>query len=243
MLSRLQGSLGLSKLPRRIECYDISLFQGSSAVGSKVSFLDGEPDKSQYRHYRIKTVRGTDDLAMLYEVLVRRAKQGELPDLFLIDGGKGQLASAAAALKDAGVQADIISLAKSRVVDRSGSDGSLHSPERVFVLGRKDPVVLRQNSPELFLLARLRDEAHRFAITYHRKLRSRSTLRSALDEIPGVGAARRKALLKHFGSLKRLREASAEQIAEVEGVGKGLARQIHTALHRADEPDSDEPRA
>ncbi|HCF61268.1 MAG TPA: excinuclease ABC subunit C, partial [Myxococcales bacterium] len=243
MLSRLQGSLGLSKLPRRIECYDISLFQGSSAVGSKVSFLDGEPDKSQYRHYRIKTVRGTDDFAMLYEVLVRRAKQGELPDLFLIDGGKGQLASAAAALKDAGVQADIISLAKSRVVDRSGSDGSLHSPERVFVLGRKDPVVLRQNSPELFLLARLRDEAHRFAITYHRKLRSRSTLRSALDEIPGVGAARRKALLKHFGSLKRLREASAEQIAEVEGVGKGLARQIHTALHRADEPDSDEPRA
>jgi excinuclease ABC subunit C len=243
MLTRLQSSLGLSKLPRRIECYDISLFQGSSAVGSKVSFFDGEPDKSQYRHYKIKTVRGTDDFAMLYEALLRRAKQGELPDLFLIDGGKGQLASAAAALKDARVQADIVSLAKSRVVDRSVSDQALHSPERVFVLGRKDPVVLRQNSPELFLLARLRDEAHRFAITHHRKLRSRSTLRSALDEIPGVGATRRKALLKHFGSLKRLREASAEQIAEVEGIGEGLARQIHAALHRADEADSGAPGA
>jgi excinuclease ABC subunit C len=231
MLERLQRSLGLTKVPRRIECYDISLFQGASAVGSKVSFLDGEPDKSQYRKFKIKTVSGTDDFAMLYEVLGRRAKQGELPDLFLIDGGRGQLASAAAALKDQGVHADIVSLAKSRVVDVNPEDAVEHSPERVFVLGRKDPVVLRQNSPELFLLARLRDEAHRFAITYHRMLRQRGTLRSALEDIPGVGSVRRKALLRHFGSLKRLREAEAAQIAEVDGIGQALAEQIHAALH------------
>ncbi len=231
LLSRLQGALGLRKLPRRIECYDISLFQGAAAVGSKVSFLDGEPDKSCYRRFRIKTVAGTDDFAMLYEVLVRRAKQGDLPDLFLIDGGKGQLASAAAALKDAGLVADVASLAKSRALEGDASAPVEHSLERVFVLGRKDPVVLRQNSPELFLLARLRDEAHRFAITYHRLLRNRRTLQSALEEIPGVGDSRRRALLRHFGSLKRLREASPEAIAEVDRIGATLAAQIHRALH------------
>jgi len=233
MLSRLQSALGLTHTPHRIECYDISLFQGSSAVGSKVSFLDGEPDKSQYRRFRIKTVAGTDDFAMLYEVLLRRAKQGELPDLFLIDGGKGQLASAAAALRDAGVTTEIVSLAKSRVVEGETQETVEHSPERVFVLGRKDPIVLRQNSPELFMLTRLRDEAHRFAITYHRQLRSRSTLRSALEDLPGIGESRRKALLKHFGSLKRLREATVEQICEVEGIGPGLAKQIQQALSGA----------
>jgi len=168
---------------------------------------------------------------MLYEVLVRRAKQGDLPDLFLIDGGKGQLASAAAALRDAGVAADIASLAKSRALEGDASAPVEHSLERVFVLGRKDPVVLRQNSPELFLLARLRDEAHRFAITYHRLLRNRRTLHSELDEIPGVGATRRRALLSHFGSLKRLREASPEAIGEVDRIGPTLAAQIHPALH------------
>jgi excinuclease ABC subunit C len=230
MLARLQDSLSLSRLPRRVECFDISLFQGSSAVGSKVSFLDGEPDKAGYRRYRIKTVEGTDDFAMLYEVLTRRVAQGELPDLFVIDGGKGQLASAAAALKDQRVATDIVSLAKSRALEGARSERVEHSPERVFTVRAKDPIVLRQDSPELFLLARLRDEAHRFAITYHRLLRSRSTLTSALEEIPGVGAQRRRALLKHFGSLKRLREASAEEIAQVEGIGPALAGQIHRAL-------------
>ncbi len=236
LLGRLQRALGLRKVPRRIECYDISLFQGSSAVGSKVSFLDGEADRLQYRRFRIKSVAGTDDFAMLYEVLTRRAKQGDLPDLFLIDGGKGQLASAAAALKDAGVEADLASLAKSRALEGDASSPVEHSLERVFVLGRKDPVILRQNSPELFLLARLRDEAHRFAITYHRLLRGRRTLRSALEDIPGVGGARRRALLKHFGSLKRVREAAPEAIAAVDGIGPALAEQIFAALHRAEDP-------
>ncbi len=230
MLGRLQSALGLAKLPRRIECYDISLFQGGSAVGSKVAFLDGEPDKARYRRFRIKTVTGTDDFAMLYEVLTRRLPQGDLPDLFVIDGGKGQLASAATALRDAGVTADIVGLAKSRALDGESSDPVEHSPERVFLPGRKDPIVLRQNSPELFMLARLRDEAHRFAITYHRLLRKRSTLTSVLEDIPGVGEARRKALLKHFGSVKKLREATAEAIAEVDGIGPALAAAIAEGL-------------
>lgn len=230
-LERLRSSLNLTRLPRRIECFDISLFQGASAVGSKVSFLDGAPDKAQYRRYRVKTVVGTDDFAMLYEVLGRRAAQGELPDLFVIDGGRGQLASAAAALKDHGVAGiDVVGLAKSRTLDGAPSEPVERSPERVFVLGRKDPVVLRQNSPELFLLTRLRDEAHRFAVTYHRLLRGKSALTSALDAVPGVGEGRRKALLRHFGSLKKLKEASPEQIAEVKGIGPALAEQIRRAL-------------
>jgi excinuclease ABC subunit C len=230
MLERLKDSLSLTRLPRRVECFDISLFQGSSAVGSKVCFLDGEPDKAQYRRYRIKTVGGTDDFAMLYEVLTRRVAQGELPDLFVIDGGKGQLASAAAALRDQHVDTDIVSLAKARALEGPASAPVDHSPERVFTVRAKDPVVLRQDSPELFLLARLRDEAHRFAITYHRLLRKRASLTSVLDQIPGVGERRRRSLLTHFGSLKRLREAAADEIAQVEGIGRALAAQIHDAL-------------
>ncbi len=246
MLARLQAALGLARLPKRIECFDISLFQGAAAVGSKVSFRDGAPDKSGYRRYRIKTVSGTDDFAMLYEVLGRRAAQGELPDLLVIDGGRGQLASAAAALKDHGVSGvDVVGLAKSRTLDGERSGPVERSPERVFVLGRKDPVVLRQNSPELFLLARLRDEAHRFAVTYHRLLRGRSTLTSALDAVPGVGEGRRRALLRHFGSLKKLKEASPEQIAQVQGIGAALAAQIHQALGAGGQagagPVKDEP--
>lgn len=233
LLERLQKRLRLSRLPRKIECYDISLFQGDSAVGSGVSFVDGAPFKAGYRRYRIKTVQGTDDFAMLYEVLRRRVQHGDLPDLFLIDGGKGQLASAASALRDAGVEpgigADLASLAKSRLVE-SGDTTSRRSDERVFLIDTKDPIVLSQNSPELFLLTRLRDEAHRFAITYHRALRSKSALTSELDAVEGVGKSRRARLLKHFGSLKRLREATVEEIAAVPGIGPRLAAQIHAAL-------------
>ncbi len=233
VLERLQKRLRLSRLPRKIECYDISLFQGASAVGSGVCFVDGAPFKPGYRRYRIKTVQGTDDFAMLYEVLRRRVQHGDLPDLFLIDGGKGQLASAASALRDAGIEpgigADLASLAKSSLVASSDA-ASQRSDERVFLTDTKDPIVLNQNSPELFLLTRLRDEAHRFAITYHRALRSKRALTSELDAIPGVGKARRARLLKHFGSLRRLREATAEEIAAVPGVGPQLAAQIHAAL-------------
>ena len=238
VLERLQRKLRLNRLPRRIECYDISLFQGDSAVGSGVCFVDGMPFKAGYRRYRIKTVRGTDDFAMLYEVLRRRVEHGDLPDLFLIDGGKGQLASAAAAFRDAGLlpgrEFELASLAKSRLLE-SDDRGEARSDERVFLLDAKDPVVLDQRSPELFVLTRLRDEAHRFAITYHRLTRSKRALFSELDDVPGVGRARRSALLKHFGSMKRLKAASAEDIAQVDGIGPALAEQIFQALQKGPE--------
>ena len=243
ILERLQRKLHLKRIPRRIECYDISLFQGDSAVGSGVCFVDGVPFKAGYRRYRIRTVKGTDDFAMMYEVLRRRVEHGDLPDLFLIDGGKGQLASAAAAFRDAGLTPgkdfELASLAKSRLLE-SDDQGESRSDERVFLLDAKDPVVLDQRSPELFVLTRLRDEAHRFAITYHRLTRSKRALFSELDEVPGVGKARRAALLRHFGSMKRLRAAAADEIAQTDGIGPALAAQIYEALRAPPEGDSGE---
>ncbi|MBL8920882.1 MAG: excinuclease ABC subunit UvrC [Myxococcaceae bacterium] len=236
-LERLKDRLHLSKLPHRMECFDISHLQGTAIVASQVSSLDTEPDPSRYRHYRLKTVAGNDDFASMHEVLGRRLKrgleEGDLPDLIVIDGGKGQLAAAAAAMRDLGVEGvDLVSLAKSRDLDSLAPDEKQdRSPERVFLLNRKDPVVLPQTSPELFALTRLRDEAHRFAITYQRKLSRKRGLASALDEVPGVGEARRSALLRHFGSLKRLKEASIEELSEVEGVGPAVAERLHAFLH------------
>jgi len=236
-LEKLKDKLHLSKLPHRMECFDISHFQGSALVASQVSSLDTEPDPSRYRHYKLKTVEGNDDFASMHEVLTRRFRrgleEGDLPDLIVIDGGKGQLASAAAAMKDVGVEGvDLVSLAKSRDLESEAPDLQQdRSPERVFVLGRKDPIVLPQTSPEMFALTRLRDEAHRFAITFQRKLNRKRGLSSALDQVPGVGATRRTSLLRHFGSLKRLKEASIEEIAEVEGIGPAVAERLHAFLH------------
>ncbi len=276
-LAALARALRLAREPRWMECYDISTFQGSLAVGSGVSMRDGEPDKANYRRYKVKGVSGQDDFAMLHEVIGRRLRravaEGAFPDLLVIDGGKGQLNAALAAAKDLGVPTrplpgnegapfvEMVGLAKSRLLDgaalgtarvvaRRGRRGAAavladaaeaaergfvaetsRSPERVFLPGRKDPVVLRQNTAELFLLARLRDEAHRFAITFHRKLRSARNLRSVLEEIPGVGAGRRRALLRHFGSLKRVKEATAEEIAAVEGFGPAQAAAVHAFFH------------
>ncbi|MBL8937713.1 MAG: excinuclease ABC subunit UvrC [Archangium sp.] len=236
-LERLKDRLHLSKLPHRMECFDISHFQGSALVASQVSALDTEPDPSRYRHYKLKTVEGNDDFASMHEILTRRLKrgleEGDLPDLIVIDGGKGQLAAAMAAMKDVGVEGvDMVGLAKSRDLDSVNADVQQdRSPERVFLVGRKDPIVLPQTSPELFALTRLRDEAHRFAITFQRKLNRKRGLSSALDQVPGVGEARRTALLRHFGSLKRVREASIEEIAEVEGMGPAVAERLHAFLH------------
>jgi len=237
VLGRLKDRLHLSKLPHRMECFDISHHQGSALVASQVASVDTEPDPSKYRHYRLKTVTGNDDFASMHEILTRRFKRGladgDLPDLIVIDGGKGQLASAHAAMKDLGVEGvDLVSLAKSRDLDAlHPDDETIRSPERVFLVGRKDPIVLPQNSPELFALTRLRDEAHRFAITFQRKLARKRGLSSALDVIPGVGEGRRTALLRHFGSVQRLKEASIEELAEVEGVGPAVAERIHVFLH------------
>jgi excinuclease ABC subunit C len=220
-----------------MECFDISHFQGSALVASQVASVDTEPDPSRYRHYKLKTVTGNDDFASMHEILSRRLKrgleEGDLPDLIVIDGGKGQLASAAAAMRDLGVTGvDLVSLAKSRDLDSPlPDDQQERSPERVFLVGRKDPIVLPQTSPELFALTRLRDEAHRFAITFQRKLNRKRGLSSALDQVPGVGSTRRTALLRQFGSVRRLKEASIEELAEVDGIGPAVAERLHAFLH------------
>ncbi|MCP3103188.1 excinuclease ABC subunit UvrC [Myxococcus sp. K15C18031901] len=245
VLSRLQQRLGLRNFPRRMECFDISHFQGSAIVASQVAVTDGDADKSRYRKYKIKTLEKQDDFASMYEVVTRRLKRGleehDLPDLLVIDGGKGQLASAQAAMKDLGVSTvDVVGLAKSRdleVFDRDAE--SARSPERVFVVGRKDPIVLAQNSAELFMLTRMRDEAHRFAITFQKTVLRKSRVRSALEDIPGVGEVRRKALLRHFGSLKRVGEASIEELAEV--VGPAVAERVHAGLHGHPDEEAEDP--
>ncbi len=199
---------------------------------------DGEPDKAAYRHYRIRTVAGSDDYASLYEVLKRRLARGLkeelLPDFILIDGGKGQLSVLSAVLDELALSGriDAVGMAKSRVVSNVRGKAVERSEERFFLPGRKNPLVLRQGSPALFMLERLRDEAHRFAITYHRKLRRQSTLHSALEDIPGVGAQRRKALLRYFGSLKKVKQATLEQLKDMPGLPSTLAERIFDAFHK-----------
>ncbi|GIW45974.1 MAG: UvrABC system protein C [Candidatus Binatia bacterium] len=235
MCAELQRALRLRRFPHRVECFDISNFQGSMAVGSQVTFLDGAPDKNEYRRYRIKTVQQPDDFAMMAEVLQRRLararEEGVYPDLIVLDGGKGQLNVAVNLLHSLGLnELEVVALAKDRV-ERAPREAEIrHSEERVFVPGRKNPIVLRRNSNALFLLQQLRDEAHRFAVLYHRKLRTRERLRSALDAIPGVGAVRRRKLLRHFGSVRRLREATIEDLTAVPGISRALAQQILAAL-------------
>jgi excinuclease ABC subunit C len=235
MGDELRLRLHLRNAPKRIECFDISNIQGRLAVGSMVTFDEGEPDKSRYRRFRIKTVPGADDFLMMYEVLKRhfaRAKQeGGYPDLLVVDGGKGQLNVALEVLRELEInEVDAVGLAKMRVERAPQSSDIVRSDERVFLPGRVNPVVLRRNSTALFLLQRVRDEAHRFAITYHRQLRRQERLRSVLDNIPGVGATRRKRLLRHFGSVRRMRDATVEALADVRGISPALALEIKSAL-------------
>ncbi len=231
----LRKRLHLRNAPKRIECFDISNFQGGFAVGSMVTFDEGQPDRARYRRFRIKTVQGQDDFASMFEVLTRRfrraVEKGDYPDLLVVDGGKGQLNVAVQVLRELEIEAvDVVGLAKSRVT-RAARDAELErSEERVFLPGRVNPVVLRRNSNALFVLQRVRDEAHRFAITYHRTLRGKERLHSLLDDIPGVGAERKKRLLRRFGSLKRVREASVDEIAEVPGIARRTAEDIYAAL-------------
>lgn len=237
VLQDIAHRLQLRTLPQRIECFDVSNVQGRFSVASMAVVSDGEADKAAYRHFRIRTVTGSDDYASLYEVLKRRLTRGleeeVLPDMILIDGGKGQLSVLSAVLDELALsdRIEAVGMAKSRV--RSNVRGKVveRSEERFFLPGRKNPVVLRQGSPALFMLERLRDEAHRFAITHHRKLRRQSTLHSALEDIPGVGAQRRKALLRYFGSLKKIKQASQKQLQEMPGLPKNLAERIFAAFH------------
>ena len=239
VLEELRQRLHLSRLPRTIECYDISNIQGEQAVGSRVVFHDGLPDKARYRRYRIRTVDQANDFAMMREAFSRRLDPdgggGELPDLILVDGGIGQLNILCGVLAELGVGGiDAASLAKSRVEKGMTAAAVRRSDERVFLPGRKNPVVLRQNSPPLLLLARVRDEAHRFAITYHKNLRGKAALTSQLDAVPGIGPSRRKALLRHFGSLKKVREASLEELRQVPGVSAEVGEAVWRHLHGED---------
>ncbi|MDH3444273.1 MAG: excinuclease ABC subunit UvrC [Deltaproteobacteria bacterium] len=234
MLGDLQAKLRLKQYPCRIECFDISMIHGAHAVGSQVTFINGEPDKANYRHYRIRTIDpagGGDDFGMMLEVLKRRFARGReeagLPDLMVVDGGRGQLSMALAAMAEVGVtNVDVVGLAKMRVQAAPRSADIERSEERIFLPGQSNPVILKRNSNALFLLQRVRDEAHRFAITHHRKLRSRETLFSALDRIPGIGGARKRALLRAFGSIKRIEAATLEDLLKVPSVNEKLAREI-----------------
>jgi len=235
MLEELRRRLHLRSAPKRIECFDISNIQGNLTVASMVTFDEGEPCLARYRRYRIRTVEGSDDFASMYEVLDRRYRRAkeehDFPDLLMVDGGKGQLNVAVEVLRSLAIDGvDVVGLAKTRVERDAYAPEVSRSDERIFLAGRKNPVVLRRNSTALFLLQRVRDEAHRFAITYHRELRRRERLRSGLEDIAGIGPERRRVLLRHFGSLKRLRAATAAEIAAVPGISTRLAAEIHSQL-------------
>lgn len=237
ILQQIQERLHLRHMPRRIECFDMSNIQGTNPVGSMVVFTDGEPDKARYRKFQVKTVEGPDDFASMYEVLSRRytraLEEDDLPDLIMVDGGKGQLNIAQAVLWELGIEGpDLVSIAKSRLKSERGGEDKRRTDERFFLPGRKNPVIFPANSPALFLLQRVRDEAHRFAITYHKARRAKATVHSALDDIPGVGPKRRRALLRHFGSVKAIAEASPEAIQEAGMVSRQLAEAILQAVQR-----------
>ena len=223
----MEKLLKLHFRPDRIECLDISNTSGKQAVGSLVCFTQGEADKKQYRHYSIKTVSGPDDYAMMEEVLTRRFKrgieEGNLPDLFVLDGGKGQLGIALRVAGELGIrdEMDWIGIAK----EKSGEGEKLYKP------GRKNPILLKQHNPVLLFLMRIRDESHRFGVTFHRRLRGKQSISSTLDSIPGVGADRRKKLLRSLGSIKRIQEASLEELCQVNGIGKKTAALIHRHFH------------
>ena len=236
-VSELQEALNLPKPPQRIECYDISNIQGTNSVGSMVVFEDGKPKTSHYRRFKVKSVEGIDDYSMMREVLTRRfkriAKENEtssegggtasedtwqiVPDLVLIDGGKGHLGAALQVLLELGVEwIPLASLAKEN--------------EELFVPQTPEPIVLPRTSQALFLVQRARDEAHRFAITYHRQRRSKSAVVSAMNGVPGIGPKRRGLLLRKFGSARGVREASVEELAAVPGMTVKLATRLKEYL-------------
>lgn len=226
-LEELREALGLPEAPARIECYDISNIQGNHAVGSMVVFVKGVARKSDYRRFRIRTVQGANDFAMMAEVLRRRFRAGTKgerdesfgtrPDLIVLDGGKGQLSAVIEALQEVGAEdTPVIGLAKEH--------------EDIYLPGRSDPLQLARGSQGLFLLQRIRDEAHRFALRYHQKLRGRAATRSVLEDVPGIGPKRRRALLRHFGNLDAVRNASVEELASAPGMTRKAALAVKESL-------------
>ena len=235
-LAELQKALGLKEPPNRIECYDISNTQGTASVGSMVVFEQGVPARKHYRHFNIKTVEGPDDFASMEEVLTRRFRRWQasqedqqvgkkvdesfarLPDLLIVDGGKGQLGRAVDVLK------------KYELVDKVPVTGLAKQDEELFLPERSKPVLLPRHSQGLYLVQRVRDEAHRFAITAHRKARTREGLASRLEKIPGIGPGRRKALLTRFGSIEGILKASIEEMTDIPGITPELAQAVKEGL-------------
>ena len=222
-VKKLAEVLDLPRLPERMECYDISHMQGAETVASMVVFEGGKPVKREYRRFKLKTVQGKpDDFASMAEIMERRygnEKDWPIPDLIIIDGGKGQLNAALPVIRAMGVtDVPVISLAK-RI-------------EEVFVEGESESIILEHHTPELQLLQQIRDEAHRFAITYHRRLRGKRNLESVLDHIEGIGPKRRKALYKHFGNLDAMRVAELEELESVEGMNKKAALAVYEFFRR-----------
>ena len=232
ILEALREKLHLRKIPRRIEAFDISNFQGGHAVGSMVFFEDGRPNKEGYRHFKIRTVEGADDYGMMYEVLLRRYQKAvgedDLPDLVLLDGGRGQLNVAQEVFKELQVkEIDLISLAKERT-----KEGTLKTEEKVFHPQYKEPLILGKQSPLLHFLDRIRDEAHRFAITYHKKMRSKETIKSVIGDIPGIGKVRKRELLKHFGSVEGVKKASLDDLARAPKMDEKLAKKVYAFFRK-----------
>lgn len=223
----MERVLHLHRPPTRIECLDISNISGKQAVGSLVCFTHGEADKNNFRHYKIRTVDGPDDYAMMKEVLARRLQRGieerTLPDLMVVDGGKGQLGMALAVAGELAItdQIDWIGIAKEK-----HDEG-----EKLYKPNRKNPILLPAHNPILLYLMRIRDESHRYGVTFHRKLRNKATLASDLDRIAGIGTEKKKQLLRHMGSLKRIKNASLEELMQVKGIGRELAREIVSFFH------------
>jgi excinuclease ABC subunit C len=238
-LAELQEHLDLPSPPNRIECYDISTTQGTATTGAMVVFVKGVPRKSDYRKFRIRTVEGADDYASMREMLRRRFKRASdrdlkaeaesepggkksswdlLPDLLVVDGGKGQLNVALEVLDEYGLR------------DQVPAVGLAKQEEEIVVPDQATPVRLPRTSEGLYLIQRVRDEAHRFAITYHRRLRRKQTVVSQLDGVPGIGPKRRSALLKHFGSIDAVRAASIEELAAIQGMTRKVAEQLKASL-------------
>ncbi len=227
-LNELSDALDLPRLPRRIECFDISNLQGTNTVASMVVFEDGRPAKREYRRFNVKSVDGPNDFASMHEVIERRFKRAAerdeeaegkwttLPDFVIIDGGKGQLNAALAAMEETGLNVPMAGLAKEN--------------EELYLPGQSIPVILPRDSQALYLVQRVRDEAHRFAVSFHRQKRSKQAFTSSLDTIPGIGPKKKKALIKQFGSVAAIREATEEELIMVDGINAALAAQIKASL-------------
>ncbi|HPQ42795.1 MAG TPA: excinuclease ABC subunit UvrC [Syntrophales bacterium] len=229
VLEDLAQKLLLKRMPHRIECFDISNIGGKYAVGSMVSFCEGVPERSRYRRFKIRTKEDADDYGMMREVLERRyGTKTDLPDLIVVDGGKGQLGVALSVLRGLGLEeVDIIGLAKeAHMFQGKGFPRVSKDRDRVYLQNRKNPLYLTKHPRALLLLQRIRDEAHRFAVTYHRSVKKKRDFKSVLDDIPGIGTARKNALLSHFLEMDAIANASREKLAAVPGIGKDAANRI-----------------